>query len=57
VTARLVQLLQGEIPSGRIALEQIARELQHPDPDAVITFGAGILDHLRQQGAILGVCM
>lgn len=55
VTARLVQLLQGDVSSGRVVLEQIARELQHPDPDAVITFGVGVLEHLRQQGAILGV--
>ena len=57
VTARLVQLLQAETGSGRQVLERIAGELQHPDPDAVIAFGAGLLGELRQQGAILGTAM
>jgi hypothetical protein len=54
VTARLVQLLQEGLATGRAALERIAAELQHPDPSAVMNFGAVLLEDLRQQGAILG---
>lgn len=54
VTARLVQLLQGEIASGQAVLEQIARELRHFDVAAVLRFGAVLLDDLRRQGVILG---
>ncbi len=54
VTARLVQLLQGEVASGRAALEQIARELRHSDVPAVLRFGAALLDDLRRQGVIMG---
>jgi len=54
VTARLVQLLQGPARSGREAVAQVARELQHPDPAAVMTFGAELLATLRSEGAILG---
>ena len=54
VTARLVQLLQGPVTSGREAVAQVAQELRHPDPEAVMAFGAELLDMLRTQGAILG---
>ncbi len=57
VTARLVQLLQGDVPSGRAALERIALELRHPDPAEVMQFGVAVLENLRQQGAIIGVAL
>ncbi len=57
VTARLVQLLRDGAMSGRAALESIATELRHPDPTAVLNFGAVLLDDLRQQGAILGAAL
>ncbi len=52
VSARLVDLLQPGQLTGQQALEQIAKEIQHPDPQAVVSFGAGILEGLRQQGAL-----
>lgn len=57
VTARLVQLLQASQPSGQAVLDQVALELQHPDPVAVRTFGLALLEDLRQQGVILGTAM
>lgn len=55
VTARLLGMLQAESLSGRQTLEKIAAELSHPDPQAVVEFGAAVLADLRVQGAILGV--
>ena len=55
VTQRLLQLLgEGADRSGGEQLERIAAELQHPDPEQVVTFGAGLLDDLRARGIILG---
>lgn len=54
VTARLVDMLKTGEVTGRQALEQVALELGHPHPEAIIQFGLGILASLKQQGAILG---
>ena len=58
VSARLFSLLQ-EHPgkTGRSLLEQIAAELQHPDPAQVIAGGQGILNEWRQRGIVLGTCL
>jgi hypothetical protein len=55
VTARLLQLLT-EQPrnSGRVLLEQIATELNHPNPQTVIEGGRTILADLHQRDIILG---
>lgn len=55
LTARLLSLLQMQDLTGRQALEQIAEEIRHPDPDAIMEFGRAVLEDLRQQGVILGV--
>lgn len=56
VTARLLQLFSGEeaVP-GRAALQQVAAELSHPQPGAVIQGGIEILQNLRKRHVILGV--
>jgi uncharacterized protein len=54
VTARLLQLLAPGRLTGRKALERIARELKHPQPEAVVQEGAAILKGLRERGIILG---
>lgn len=55
VSARLMGLLLEEnCGSGRQALEQIATELQHPNPAAVIAGGADILGQWREFGVLLG---
>jgi len=46
VTMRLLQLLEDGQLSGRGALEQLALELQHPEPEALVTMGEGIIQQL-----------
>lgn len=53
-TARLIALLQGGGGSGRMALTQLAEDLQHPDREALLAFGVETLRYLSEQGAILG---
>lgn len=55
VTARLLGLLQAEALTGQQALEKIASEMGHPDPQAIVAFGRAILTDLQSQGAVLGV--
>lgn len=55
VTARLVELMQEDPEcSGLDCLEQLAREMQHPDPDALATHGRSLLESLRDRQAVLG---
>ena len=55
ITTRLLQLLNEKPNSnGRELLEQIASELNHPNPTTVIDGGRAVLEELRQRGAILG---
>lgn len=55
VTARLMQLLEEDAAaSGGELLAAIARELQHPQPQAVIDAGAAILADLRARDIVLG---
>jgi len=56
VTFRLLELLRDdEAPSGRVALEQIAAELQAPDPGSIIENGLALLQQLLGLGIICGV--
>jgi len=55
VTARLVYLLnEDENLTGRAALEQIAGELNHPDPDVVVNGGLSTLRELLERDIVLG---
>jgi hypothetical protein len=55
VTARLLELLADDgITSGRAALEAIAEELNHPQPETVVSGGLQILEDLRNRQVILG---
>ena len=55
VSARLLALLQEDTTlSGRQALEQIAAELRHPNPEVVIEGGRQILQEWQQRGVVLG---
>ena len=56
VTARLIELLSEDNHlTGREALNQIANELRHPQPDVVINGGLEILQDLLQRDVVLGV--
>lgn len=55
VSARLLEMIQQENNlTGRGMLEQIAEELEHPDPDVVIRGGAEILDSMHARDIISG---
>jgi hypothetical protein len=55
VTARLLELLRAEqAESGQQVLQTLAEEMQHPDPQQIITFGLSILEQLRDKDIILG---
>ena len=56
VTARLINLLQ-ENPeiTGELALDQIVREMNHPQPALVIEGGLSALQELQRYGIVLGV--
>jgi hypothetical protein len=55
VSARLLQLLQIDgNRTGRELLQNIADELQHPDPEIVIKGGLDVMQQLRDKDIILG---
>jgi hypothetical protein len=55
VSARLLDLLLDDgRPTGRAALQQIAAELQHPDPERVVNFGHDMLREWHKLGIIPG---
>ena len=55
VTARLIGLLQENASySGFDAIEHIAKEMNHPNPDVVKQGGLAALQELQQYGIILG---
>ncbi len=56
VSARLIELLRDGDPStsGHTLLQQIAGELQHPNPDGVIAAGLDTLGDFRKRGVIIG---
>lgn len=55
VTARLLELLQGaQIENGRQALQVLAEEMQHPQPEQLVVMGLDLMEHLRSQSILLG---
>lgn len=54
LTARLLALMAPPRRTGRQLLERIARELKHPQPQAVVEQGAPALTGMRERGIILG---
>lgn len=55
VTSRLLALLADGKQTGQAACLQVAHELQHPDPAAVVASGAVMLNELSDWGVIYGV--
>lgn len=57
VTARLIRLISDNTnQTGRALLQQIATELNHPEPNIVVHGGTEILNDLRKRKVILGTC-
>ena len=55
VTARLLVLLQENAEyTGRDAIEQVTKELQHPQPEVVLDGGREALQQLFESGIVLG---
>lgn len=54
VSARLIEFLTPAQLTGRAALHQLAVEICHADPDALLAFGHDLLRQLHTQGCILG---
>ena len=55
VTARLLALIQeDQMQSGQQALNQIAEEMQHPEPEIVVQGGHQILLKLHNAGVVIG---
>ena len=55
VSARLLELIQqDENITGRVLLETIAKELNHPNPDVVINGGLEIMQDLHAKDILLG---
>ena len=54
ITQRLLQILTAERLSGKQALRQLAAELECPDPDVLLEFGADLLKSLRDRDIICG---
>lgn len=57
VTQRLLTLLQkNQTMTGMQALQQIAQEMQHPQPETIIQAGMQLLSDLRKRNVIWGSC-
>jgi hypothetical protein len=55
ITSRLLMIIQAEALTGRDALQLLATEMAHPDPQALVRFGHSIFMDLKTQGVILGI--
>lgn len=54
-TCRLLQILEeAEAVTGRRALLQLAGEMAHPDPSALLSFGEDLLRQLAEKDIVLG---
>ena len=53
-TYQLLRLIQENNMTGEQALVRLAEDIKHPDANAVIQFGLGILQDLINQQAIIG---
>lgn len=53
-TARLLALLEDGTRTGRAALDTLAVESRHPDPELIVQAGRDVLEDLRRRGALLG---
>ncbi|MDT8438094.1 MAG: putative DNA-binding domain-containing protein [Wenzhouxiangellaceae bacterium] len=56
VTARLLEILQANsTQNGQLCLNQLAGEMQHPEPDVLVRQGQQLLQSLRDKQLVLGV--
>jgi hypothetical protein len=55
VTARLLEVLRDEALTGEETLRRIARELNHEQTHTFVESGRGMLEQLRDAGAVHGI--
>ena len=53
-TAHVLTLLDEQPMTGTQAMHHIARQMQHPQPEQLVAFGATLLKQLQHQDIILG---
>jgi len=54
-TAHLLQrITHNSNQSGRTILQQIAAEMNHPQPDLIVEYGAQVMEQLKGQGILIG---
>jgi len=53
ITAHVIRLLESGL-TGQQTFAELAKEMGHPDPDALQGFGQALLISLREQGVLLG---
>jgi hypothetical protein len=54
ITLRLLDILETEQISGRAAIVKLAAEIEHPEPEKLLEFGAELLQVLKAQEIICG---
>ena len=54
ITLRLLDIIQSQQCSGRQAIAQLAKEINHPQPESLVEFGAHILSKLYSSEIISG---
>jgi hypothetical protein len=53
-TAHVLALLDAQPMTGTQAMQHIAQQMQHPQPEQLIAFGASLLKQLHTQDIVLG---
>lgn len=54
ITVRLLDLLETEQLSGRASILRLAEEINHPQPESLLAFGAELLHNLMDRDVICG---
>jgi hypothetical protein len=53
-TAHVLALLDAQPLTGTQVMQHIAEQMQHPQPELLMAFGAALLQQLQEQDIILG---
>ncbi|HMV13500.1 MAG TPA: hypothetical protein PJ996_11170, partial [Nitrosomonas sp.] len=55
ITVHLLQrITHNTNQSGQTILQRIAVEMNHPQPDMIVTYGEQLMQQLKEQGILLG---
>jgi hypothetical protein len=56
-TAHVLALLDTKPITGTQVMQQVAQQMQHPQPKQLVIFGATLLKQLQEQNIILGTTL